>query len=161
MLNTGALAPILQFGTSRFLLAHVDLFVSEAMTQGQALGRITVVQTTENPLSAQRVAALARAEGYPVRIRGLQAGVAIDEVRECRAVQAAWQAHTDWPRVREAAMAAQVSSRTPATKVTCSTRAIRANKAHCSSLGQTRRTASRPNCWLCCTNAGSAAHQPR
>lgn len=108
MLNTGALAPILQFGTSRFLLAHVDLFVSEAMTQGQALGRITVVQTTENPLSAQRVAALARAEGYPVRIRGLQAGVAIDEVRECRAVQAAWQAHTDWPRVREAAMAAQV-----------------------------------------------------
>ena len=37
--------PILQFGTSRFLLAHVDLFVSQALAQqggaGQALGGIT------------------------------------------------------------------------------------------------------------------------
>ena len=61
--------PILQFGTSRFLLAHAALFVSEAMEAGQgqrqgqeqednqALGGITVVQTTDNPQSAARVAA--------------------------------------------------------------------------------------------------------
>jgi tagaturonate reductase len=41
--------PILQFGTSRFLQAHVDLFVSEAAERGEALGGITVVQSTEQP----------------------------------------------------------------------------------------------------------------
>jgi tagaturonate reductase len=38
--------PILQFGTSRFLQAHADLFIDEALRKGDALGRITVVQTT-------------------------------------------------------------------------------------------------------------------
>ena len=40
--------PILQFGTGRFLQAHVDLFVSEALAAGKALGRIAVVQTTDS-----------------------------------------------------------------------------------------------------------------
>ena len=40
---------ILQFGTGRFLLAHVDLFVSEALAAGQAAGGILVVQTTRSP----------------------------------------------------------------------------------------------------------------
>ena len=100
--------PILQFGTSRFLQAHVDLFVSEAMARGDALGGIAVVQTTANPQSAERVAALARGEPYPVHVRGLQNGLTIDEKRTCRSVLAAWQAQTDWPRVREAARTAQV-----------------------------------------------------
>ena len=43
--------PILQFGTSRFLQAHVDLFVSEALESGDALGGITVVQSTDSPTS--------------------------------------------------------------------------------------------------------------
>ena len=34
--------PILQFGTSRFLQAHADFFISEALAQGQALGPVTV-----------------------------------------------------------------------------------------------------------------------
>ena len=100
--------PILQFGTSRFLQAHVDLFVSEAMAKGEALGGIAVVQTTANPQSAERVAALARGEPYPVHVRGLQNGVTIDEKRACHSVLAAWQAQTDWPTVREAAQTAQV-----------------------------------------------------
>ena len=29
--------PILQFGTSRFLLAHADLFVSQALDKGEAV----------------------------------------------------------------------------------------------------------------------------
>jgi tagaturonate reductase len=108
MLSDGAPLPILQFGTSRFLQAHVDLFVSEAMDTGQALGGIVVVQTTSNPQSARRVQALSRGEPYPVRIRGLSGGVRIDETRSGRAIRAAWQAQTDWPRVIEAAIAAQV-----------------------------------------------------
>jgi len=97
--------PILQFGTSRFLQAHVDLFVSQALDRGeagQALGGVTVVQTTSNPASAERVAALAAGGGYPVRIRGLRRGQRIDETVTCHAVRQAWQADADWPALREA-----------------------------------------------------------
>jgi tagaturonate reductase len=94
--------PILQFGTSRFLQAHVDLFVSEALasgTAGQALGGITVVQTTDNPASTQRVAALAGGDGYSVLIRGLLHGERVDATVTCRAVREALQATADWPRL--------------------------------------------------------------
>ena len=37
---------IIQFGTSRFLQAHVDLFVHQARREGQKVGPITVVKTT-------------------------------------------------------------------------------------------------------------------
>ena len=63
--------PILQFGTSRFLQAHVDLFVSEAMASGEALGGITVVQTTDSPASSARTQALAHGASYEVHVRGL------------------------------------------------------------------------------------------
>ncbi|KWA03779.1 D-mannonate oxidoreductase [Burkholderia territorii] len=94
--------PILQFGTSRFLLAHVDLFVSQALDEGSAMGGIGIVQTTGNPASRARIDAL-RANGrYPVRIRGRDRGVVVDEVVECRAVQRAWDAGTDWAEIRRA-----------------------------------------------------------
>ena len=99
---TNRIHPILQFGTSRFLLAHVDLFVSQALDAGdpgQALGGITVVQTTASPASARRVAALAGGASYPVQIRGLRDGIAVDEQVHCHAVRDAWQAHADWPRL--------------------------------------------------------------
>ncbi|MFL6696863.1 MAG: mannitol dehydrogenase family protein [Vitreoscilla sp.] len=92
--------PILQFGTSRFLQAHVDLLVSEAMTKGEALGGITVVQTTDDPRSAARVAALASGRGHQVRIRGLSHGQAVDERRHCDSVRAALRTSTDWAAVR-------------------------------------------------------------
>ena len=94
--------PILQFGTSRFLQAHVDLFVSQALARGQALGGITVVQTTSNPASAQRVAALAQGDGYPVHLRGLLRGERMDTSVTCNAVREAWQADADWPRLLDA-----------------------------------------------------------
>ncbi|KVQ38966.1 D-mannonate oxidoreductase [Burkholderia territorii] len=94
--------PILQFGTSRFLLAHVDLFVSQALDEGSAMGGIGIVQTTGNPASRARIDAL-RANGrYPVRIRGRDRGVVVDEVVECRAVQRAWDAGADWAEIRRA-----------------------------------------------------------
>lgn len=57
--------PILQFGTSRFLLAHADLFVSQALDKGEALGRIAIIQTTGNAESLKRVAALNSRAPYP------------------------------------------------------------------------------------------------
>lgn len=96
--------PILQFGTSRFLQAHVDLFVSQALERGaagQALGGIAVVQTTGNPASADRIKALASGAGYPVQIRGLQDGRHVEENLTCRAIRQAWQADAGWPALLE------------------------------------------------------------
>ncbi len=93
--------PILQFGTSRFLQAHVDLFVSEALERGQALGGITVVQTTASPASDARTAALAAGEGFEVRIRGLVDGRPIATSQRCRSVRAALHADRHWPAIRE------------------------------------------------------------
>lgn len=94
--------PILQFGTSRFLLAHVALFVSEALERDNAMGGISVVQTTASPSSRARIAALAKADCYPVHIRGREDGGVVDRVVECRAVRNAWVADTDWAAIRRA-----------------------------------------------------------
>ncbi|MBB6559484.1 tagaturonate reductase [Acidovorax soli] len=103
--------PILQFGTSRFLQAHVDLFVSEALAgvagTGDALGGITVVQTTDRADGAARIAALAAGGGYPVRIRGLSGGERVDRTVQCLAVKEAWQASTHWAEL-QAAVAGKV-----------------------------------------------------
>jgi tagaturonate reductase len=97
---------ILQFGTGRFLLAHADLFISEARDRGEAVGRIAVVQTTGSAESTARLAALRQSWRYPVRIRGLEDGEVIDEIREGKAIGAALTAATDWADVR--ALAASV-----------------------------------------------------
>jgi len=93
--------PILQFGTSRFLQAHVDLFVSEASLSGLALGGITVVQTTSNPSSSARLRAIARPQGFDIMVRGLVDGVPVTMHKTCRAVRAALDARSQWPLVRE------------------------------------------------------------
>lgn len=78
--------PIVQFGTSRFLQAHADFFISEAMDTGAALGPVTVVQSSGDPARAARLAALAAPQGYPVKIRGLRDGIAVDEERHVRSI---------------------------------------------------------------------------
>ena len=93
--------PILQFGTSRFLQAHVDLFTSEALAAGRALGEITVVQTTSSAESRARIDALRAARRYPVRIRGRRHGATIDRVVDCTAITEALHATEDWARLRE------------------------------------------------------------
>jgi tagaturonate reductase len=93
---------ILQFGTGRFLLAHVDLFVSEALAAGSALGGILVVQTTDSAASTARTDALATGAAYPVRIRGFEHGERIDRTVTCRGVVGAVRADTAWARVCEA-----------------------------------------------------------
>ena len=100
--------PILQFGTSRFLQAHVDLFVSEALESGNALGQVTMVQTTGSAESARRVAALRHGAAYPVIIRGCEDGAPTQREVQVRSVANALQAGEDWPQVVEAAVAARV-----------------------------------------------------
>jgi tagaturonate reductase len=94
--------PILQFGTSRFLQAHADLFISQALEKGEALGRITVVQTTSSADSAQRVQALASGLGYPVRIQGAENGRTVDEEYWSTSIAGALQAGPDWALIRQA-----------------------------------------------------------
>ena len=90
---------ILQFGTSRFLQAHVDLFVHEAREAGQDIGPITVVKTTADSGREGRVAALARPEGFPVIIRGQAQGRVIDKTIQVKSVARALSAGRDWDRV--------------------------------------------------------------
>ena len=94
--------PILQFGSSRFLQAHVDLFVSQALAREQAVGGIMVVQTTGNAASSRRIAALASQPSYPVQIRGLAGGVEVNQLLTGAAIRAAVHAQTDWPLVLRA-----------------------------------------------------------
>ena len=90
---------IVQFGTSRFLQAHVDLFVHEARAAGQPIGPKTVVKTTAGGDRAGRVAAFRQAGGFPVRIRGHREGALVDETVIVRSVDQAFDAHADWPAV--------------------------------------------------------------
>lgn len=95
--------PILQFGTSRFLQAHVDFFVAQAAQRepSRALGKITVVQTTASAESRARIDAL-RADGrYPVRIRGRRHGETVDMTVQCDAISEALHANDDWQILRE------------------------------------------------------------
>lgn len=97
--------PILQFGTGRFLQAHVDLFVSQALARGEAIGAITVVQTTNSEASHARLAALA--SGFRVEVKGRRGGQTISETEQVTSIRAAWHADRDWPLVM-AAMAGDV-----------------------------------------------------
>ncbi|MDW5315783.1 mannitol dehydrogenase family protein [Rhizobium sp. PL01] len=92
--------PIIQFGTSRFLQAHADLFVSEALEKGEALGKITIVQTTGSAERAGRLKALASHEGFPVIVRGLVEGAEVDRTQQVTSVARALSAATDWEEVK-------------------------------------------------------------
>jgi tagaturonate reductase len=90
--------PIVQFGTSRFLQAHVDLFVSDAMRQGQDVGPIAVVQTSG---SAERAGRLAAFDGRPIPIlvRGLEDGRPVERTEQTTAIVRGLSAAADWPEV--------------------------------------------------------------
>lgn len=91
--------PIIQFGTSRFLQAHVDLFVSEALERGEAMGRIVAVQTTLNPESRRRIAAFATGRPYVVQIKGIARGVVVDQRIEVSSVGGGLDANERWDEV--------------------------------------------------------------
>jgi tagaturonate reductase len=99
--------PILQFGTSRFLQAHVDLFVSQALARGEAMGRIAVVQTTASNESRKRLGAFAAGKPYVVQIKGLAHGRSVDESVEVTSVGAGFDAATQWDEVERLFTAAR------------------------------------------------------
>ncbi len=92
-----SITPIIQFGTSRFLQAHADLFISEALKTGQAPGQICVVQSSGDAARARRLAALAAPEGYPVRIQGLANGVELKANVQVTSVARTLSTATDFP----------------------------------------------------------------
>jgi tagaturonate reductase len=91
--------PILQFGTSRFLQAHADLFVSEALTRGEAAGKIAVVQTTSSPDSGRRLAHFAQGLPYRVHVQGMAAGAVVDRWIEVSSIGAGFDANRQWDEV--------------------------------------------------------------
>lgn len=99
-----SVTPILQFGTSRFLQAHVDLFVSEALRQGAAVGPITVVQSSGDPRRAARLAALSAAEGFEVQVRGVDRGQLIETRTRVTSVARTLSLPADLERVRDIAV---------------------------------------------------------
>jgi tagaturonate reductase len=94
------ITPIVQFGTSRFLQAHADLFVSEALEKGEAIGKITIVQTTGSAERAGRLKALAAPGGFPVIIRGRVEGAEIDRSQQVTSVARALSTSGDWDEVK-------------------------------------------------------------
>ena len=90
---------IIQFGTSRFLQAHVDLFVHEARLAGQQIGPISVIKTTCGAERRGRVDAIGRPEGFPVHIRGYRDGLIVDETVQVRSVDQALTAGEDWQAI--------------------------------------------------------------
>ena len=52
MTNAALPETVLQFGAGNFLRAFADLFIHEANEQGQAVGRVVVVQSTDSGRAA-------------------------------------------------------------------------------------------------------------
>lgn len=91
---------IVQFGTSRFLQAHVDLFAQQARDAGQAPPPIVVVQTTGDASRASRLAGFSDPAGFPVRVRGLDAdGGRVEQTLTVRSVERGLSAVRDWPEL--------------------------------------------------------------
>ncbi|KTT95756.1 D-mannonate oxidoreductase [Sphingomonas yabuuchiae] len=99
-------AVILQFGTSRFLQAHVDLFAEEARAAGQAVPPIVIVQTTRDPERARRLAGFADPAGFPVILRGLRDGARHERTVQVRSVREGLSAAGDWDRLVDLAVGA-------------------------------------------------------
>jgi len=87
---------ILQFGSGRFLRAFADLFVSQANAEGQAIGRIVVVQSTGD---ARAGGLNAQGGRYHVVVRGFENGEVVDRVEVCDSISRAWHAGTQWDEV--------------------------------------------------------------
>lgn len=87
----------MQFGTSRFLQAHADLFISQAMESGQNVGPITIVQSSGDPERAKRLAGLVGS--YPVHIEGIADGKRVQEIVTVRSVTRTLSTAVNWAEI--------------------------------------------------------------
>lgn len=89
-------AGIVQFGTGRFLLAHVDALVSESLERGESDERIVVVQSSTREEGKRKARLLAEQRRYPVRIRGRRDGATIDREQVVDSVAGCLIAAEQW-----------------------------------------------------------------
>jgi tagaturonate reductase len=87
---------ILQFGTSRFLQAHADLFLHEARAAGQDVPPVVIIQTSGAPERAGRLAAFSDPAGFPVIIRGIEDGKPIERREMVKSVSRGLSTARDW-----------------------------------------------------------------
>ena len=87
---------VIQFGTSRFLQAHVDLFLHEARQAGQQVPPVCVVQSSGSSQRAGRIAAFGQPGGYPVIIRGIKDGAPVDQTITVTSIGQGLDASRDW-----------------------------------------------------------------
>lgn len=90
--ETLSITKIFQFGTSRFLQAHADLFISQS--QGP---KISVIATSGSTQGRTRLAALSSKDGYPVLIRGVENGEFVEREDIVRSIVHSFDATEDWP----------------------------------------------------------------
>lgn len=100
MPTTSLSTPVIQFGTSRFLQAHADLFIHEAREAGQDAGPVTVVAGSGSAGNRERLAAFNDPAGYPVIVRGLEGGERIERHVQVRSVTRGIDAHADWAELK-------------------------------------------------------------
>ncbi|WFF40053.1 mannitol dehydrogenase [Salinicola endophyticus] len=89
-------ASIVQFGTGRFLLAHVDALVSESLASGASSRRLLVVQSSPREEGKRKARLLAAQRRYPLQIRGRRDGVEIDREQHVDSIDACLIAAEQW-----------------------------------------------------------------
>ena len=99
---------ILQFGTSRFLQAHVDYFIGQSIVNGHSNSKVLVVQTSTSKAGKQRVQAMNQLSTYPVKIQGIMNGEIIDREEQVSSIVGGLQADEDWDEI-EAVFCSRVS----------------------------------------------------
>lgn len=90
---------VVQFGTSRFLQAHADLFIDQAAKSGQPKLSITVVAGSGQAAGRERLKAFGNPSGYPVIIRGIENGKKIERHTTVHSITRGLDAVADWPEV--------------------------------------------------------------
>lgn len=98
---------ILQFGGGRFLRSFADLFVHRANVEGQSVGHIVVLQSTESDRARQFNTQQGR---YHVHVRGIEDGIIIDRVEECASVSRALSARDSWSAAIETACSPRLTT---------------------------------------------------
>jgi len=93
-------AGIVQFGTGRFLLAHVDALVSESLENGDSDQRILVVQSSTREEGKRKARLLAEQHRYPVQIRGRRDGETIDREQTVNSIAGCLIATEQWDTLK-------------------------------------------------------------
>jgi tagaturonate reductase len=95
-ISAGDSPVIIQFGTSRFLQAHVDYFVSCSIAQKRSKAKVVVVQSSDNQAGQKKAQAINIDPVYPLLIQGMSDGQVVNRVEQVDAFEGALQANEDW-----------------------------------------------------------------